>query len=69
MHVASATEVRAATCTVWPTPSTSKNLGGIMPTVEEVLAGLGKLGGPETEPHYPMGWAWAGNTPFQWVKV
>ena len=21
-----------------------------------------------TEPHYPLGWAWAGNAPFQWVK-
>ncbi|MGX5695823.1 arylsulfatase [Agromyces soli] len=46
-----------------------KNLGGILPTVEEIKAGLDALGGPETEPHYPMGWAWAGNTPFQWVKA
>ena len=29
---------------------------------------LDKLGGPESEPHYPVGWAWAGNTPFQWAK-
>ena len=21
-----------------------------------------------TEPHYPVGWAWAGNAPFQWGK-
>lgn len=46
-----------------------KNLGGIMPTIDEIIADLDKLGGPETEPHYPMGWAWAGNTPFQWVKA
>ncbi|RVW11281.1 arylsulfatase [Prescottella agglutinans] len=45
-----------------------KNLSGIVPTIEEIIADLDKLGGPETEPHYPMGWAWAGNTPFQWVK-
>ncbi|QIK64784.1 arylsulfatase [Leucobacter viscericola] len=45
-----------------------KNLVGITPTMEEILADLDKLGGPETEPHYPIGWAWAGNTPFQWVK-
>ena len=32
------------------------------------LSFLDKLGGPESEPHYPVGWAWAGNTPFQWVK-
>lgn len=45
-----------------------KNLNGIVPTIDEILADLDKLGGPETEPHYPIGWAWAGNTPFQWVK-
>ncbi len=45
-----------------------KNLLGIMTPIEEILKDLDKLGGPETEPHYPVGWAWAGNTPFQWVK-
>lgn len=45
-----------------------KNLVGIVPTIDEILGDLDKLGGPETEPHYPIGWAWAGNTPFQWVK-
>ncbi|MFD4959045.1 arylsulfatase [Microbacterium sp. NPDC058389] len=45
-----------------------KNLNGITPTIDEIIADLDKLGGPETEPHYPVGWAWAGNTPFQWVK-
>ncbi len=45
-----------------------KNLNGIPTAIEETLAGLDRLGGPESEPHYPVGWAWAGNTPFQWVK-
>ena len=27
------------------------------------------LGGPQTLPHYPMGWAMAGNTPFRLYKV
>lgn len=45
-----------------------KSLSGIQSTLEENLKHLDKLGGPETEPHYPTGWAWAGNTPFQWVK-
>ena len=44
------------------------NLNGITPTIEEILGSIDKLGGPESEPHYPVGWAWAGNTPFQWVK-
>ena len=26
------------------------------------------LGGPRTAPHYAAGWAWAGDTPFQWGK-
>ncbi len=44
------------------------NLNGIPSDIEDIMANLDKLGGPESEPHYPVGWAWAGNTPFQWVK-
>ncbi|MCT4371308.1 sulfatase-like hydrolase/transferase [Yangia mangrovi] len=44
------------------------NLNGIPSEIEDIIANLDKLGGPESEPHYPVGWAWAGNTPFQWVK-
>lgn len=44
------------------------NLNGIPSDINEVKANLDKLGGPDSEPHYPVGWAWAGNTPFQWVK-
>src|SRR5262245_26168169 len=45
-----------------------KSLNGINSTIAEILPKLGTLGGPQSEPHYPVGWAWAGNTPFQWVK-
>ncbi|WP_231936167.1 arylsulfatase [Bythopirellula polymerisocia] len=45
-----------------------KGLNGINTSIEEIIENLDKLGGPESEPHYPVGWAWAGNTPFQWVK-
>jgi arylsulfatase A-like enzyme len=34
-------------------------------TVEEMLKVIDKLGGPETDPHYPMGWSMAGNAPFK----
>lgn len=44
------------------------NLNGIPASIEGITENLDKLGGPQTEPHYPVGWAWAGNTPFQWVK-
>ena len=27
-----------------------------------------ELGGPTTEPHVPVGWAWAADTPFKWTK-
>jgi arylsulfatase len=30
--------------------------------------GIASWGGPKTNPHYAAGWAWAGNTPFQWGK-
>jgi len=44
------------------------NLNGIPSDLADNLAAIDKIGGPDTEPHYPLGWAWAGNAPFQWVK-
>lgn len=44
------------------------NLNGVDSTLEENLARIDDIGSPTTEPHYPLGWAWAGNAPFQWVK-
>lgn len=35
---------------------------------EEVLARIDELGGPNTFNHYPIGWAHAMDTPFQWTK-
>ncbi|MFN7730546.1 MAG: arylsulfatase, partial [Pirellula sp.] len=34
-------------------------------TVEEMLGQLDEAGGPSTDPHYPMGWSMAGNTPLK----
>ena len=45
-----------------------KNLNGIQSSLADNLKHIDAIGGPETEPHYPVGWAWAGNAPFQWVK-
>jgi arylsulfatase len=48
---------------------------GIPNTVEEQLAALEKIGGldalgtPKTDSMYHAGWAWAGNTPFQYTKL
>jgi arylsulfatase A-like enzyme len=44
------------------------NLNGIPSRLEDTMKILEDIGGPDTEPHYPLGWAWAGNAPFQWVK-
>lgn len=44
------------------------NLNGVPSDLQESLARLDEIGDPHTEPHYPLGWAWAGNAPFQWVK-
>ena len=34
-------------------------------SLEENLRRIDDLGGPRAHNHYPWGWAWAGNTPFQ----
>jgi arylsulfatase len=44
------------------------NLNGVPSKLEDTLKILDEIGDPNTEPHYPLGWAWAGNAPFQWVK-
>ena len=33
--------------------------------LEDSLAKLDEIGGPDTFNHYPWGWTWAGNTPFR----
>jgi arylsulfatase len=41
----------------------------LMPeSVEEQLPFIDELGGPSTDPHYPIGWAMAGNAPFRRCK-
>ena len=55
--------------------------GGLEGTFSEVASLLGiqlglastinridEIGGPTSEPHVPVGWAWAMNAPFQWTK-
>ena len=44
------------------------SINGVAEPTSQVLQHLDELGGPTTTPHYPVGWAWAGNTPFQWGK-
>ncbi len=43
-------------------------LNGFLPEMEDLLPRIDDIGLPGTTPHYPVGWAWAGDTPFQWTK-
>ena len=44
------------------------SLLGIQLGLESTLKRIDEIGGPTSEPHVPVGWAWAMNTPFQWTK-
>ena len=41
---------------------------GVPDTTQNILAHLDDIGGPNSFPHIPVGWALAGDTPFQWTK-
>jgi len=43
-------------------------LNGIVSDVSSQLGHLEEWGGPNTFPHFAVGWAHATNTPFQWAK-
>ncbi|NTX28535.1 arylsulfatase [Burkholderia pyrrocinia] len=41
---------------------------GIREDAASTVEHLDEIGGPTSSPHYPAEWAWAMNTPFQWMK-
>jgi len=41
---------------------------GVDEKLEDNLKVMDELGGPKHFNHFPAGWAWAMNTPFQWTK-
>jgi len=43
-------------------------LNGIVSDISSQLPHIDEWGGPTTFPHFSIGWAHAGNTPFQWTK-
>jgi len=43
-------------------------LNGIVGHADQMMEHIDDWGGPTTFPHFAIGWAWAGNTPFQWTK-
>ncbi|REK06828.1 MAG: arylsulfatase [Planctomycetota bacterium] len=44
------------------------SLLGIQLGLESTINRLDEIGGPTSEPHVPVGWAWAMDAPFQWTK-
>ena len=44
------------------------SMNGLQLGLPGLLAKFDDIGGPGTEPHIPVGWALAANTPFQWTK-
>ncbi len=43
-------------------------LNGIVGKADQMMGHIDDWGGPTTFPHFAIGWAWAGDTPFQWTK-
>lgn len=50
------------------TPNEAMCLNGLLSTLEQGMEHYDDWGMPGTSPHYAVGWAWAGDTPFQWTK-
>jgi len=50
------------------TDNIMEQVNGLQTPASDLVRHLEEIGGPLSNPHYPVGWAWAGNTPFQWGK-
>jgi len=50
------------------THTTVLNYNGYDPTIQQMKEHLDEIGTEKTEPHIPVGFAHAGNCPFQWTK-
>lgn len=53
---------------LYGTDNSMAQINGLPIDASDIATRLDQLGGPTTTPHYPVGWAWAGNAPFQWGK-
>jgi len=45
-----------------------KALNGVKETVDDILDRMDDIGSPQAFNHYPVGWAHAMNSPYQWTK-
>ncbi|QEG37661.1 arylsulfatase [Bythopirellula goksoeyrii] len=44
------------------------SLMGVQLGLQSTIKRIDEIGGPTSEPHVPVGWAWAMDSPFQWTK-
>jgi Sulfatase len=44
------------------------SLAGFNPGLASIVKRIDQIGEPDSEPHVPVGWAWAMATPFAWTK-
>jgi len=44
------------------------SLLGVQLGLQSTIDRIDEIGGPTSEPHVPVGWAWAMDAPFQWTK-
>jgi arylsulfatase A-like enzyme len=44
------------------------SLNGVAEETSYIIQHIEEIGGPTSYNHFPVGWAWAMNTPFQWGK-
>lgn len=44
------------------------SLLGVQLGLQSMINRIDEIGGPTSEPHVPVGWAWAMDAPFQWTK-
>lgn len=51
-----------------PSPNMERLFNGVASTWQDNLKVIDELGGPRHFNHFPAGWAWAMDTPFQWTK-
>jgi arylsulfatase A-like enzyme len=54
--------------TLTGTLNVMRTMLGLKDDVTTMLKHIDGIGGPEFENHYPVGWCWAGSSPFQWMK-
>ncbi|UHQ19512.1 arylsulfatase [Lysobacter sp. KIS68-7] len=54
--------------TLTGTLNVMKTMLGLPDDVASMVQHIDEIGGPQFENHYPVGWCWAGSSPFQWMK-